>query len=33
VLERLFTPEELAKELGGGTTLFAVRWFVAVRSA
>ena len=32
VYKRYFTPEQLAKELGGGTTVFAGRWFVAVRS-
>jgi demethylmenaquinone methyltransferase/2-methoxy-6-polyprenyl-1,4-benzoquinol methylase len=32
VYKRFFTAEELAAELGGGETLFAGRWFVAVRS-
>jgi demethylmenaquinone methyltransferase/2-methoxy-6-polyprenyl-1,4-benzoquinol methylase len=32
VYKRFFRPAELAAELGGGTTLFAGRWFVAVRS-
>jgi ubiquinone/menaquinone biosynthesis C-methylase UbiE len=32
VYKRYFTPELLAAELGGGTTVFAGRWFVAVRS-
>jgi ubiquinone/menaquinone biosynthesis C-methylase UbiE len=32
VYKRYFTPEELAHELGGGQTLFAGRWFVAVRA-
>jgi hypothetical protein len=32
VYKRYFTPDELAAELGGGETLFAGRWFVAVRS-
>jgi ubiquinone/menaquinone biosynthesis C-methylase UbiE len=32
VYKRYFTPEELAAELGGGSTAFAGRWFVAVRS-
>jgi ubiquinone/menaquinone biosynthesis C-methylase UbiE len=32
VFKRYFEPEELAAELGGGETLFAGRWFVAVRS-
>ena len=32
VYKRWFTPEGLAAELGGGETLFAGRWFVAVRS-
>jgi hypothetical protein len=31
VFKRYFTPEELARELGG-ETLFAGRWFVAVRA-
>jgi len=30
--KRYFEPEELAAELGGGETLFAGRWFVAVRA-
>jgi ubiquinone/menaquinone biosynthesis C-methylase UbiE len=30
VLKRYFTPEGLAAELGGGRTLHAGRWFVAV---
>jgi hypothetical protein len=33
VFKRFFEPAELASELGGGDTLFAGRWFVAVRSA
>ena len=33
VYKRFFEPGELAAELGGGETLFAGRWFVAVRSA
>jgi len=33
VYKRWFTPERLAAELGGGETLFAGRWFVAVRTA
>jgi ubiquinone/menaquinone biosynthesis C-methylase UbiE len=33
VYKRWFTPEGLAAELGGGETLFAGRWFVAVRTA
>ena len=33
VYKRWFTPEGLAAELGGGETLFAGRWFVAVRAA
>jgi ubiquinone/menaquinone biosynthesis C-methylase UbiE len=33
VYKRWFTPERLASELGGGETLFAGRWFVAVRAA
>jgi ubiquinone/menaquinone biosynthesis C-methylase UbiE len=33
VFKRFFEPAELAAELGGGETLFAGRWFVAVRSA
>jgi ubiquinone/menaquinone biosynthesis C-methylase UbiE len=32
VYKRYFTAEGLAEELGGGETLFAGRWFVAVRS-
>ena len=32
VYKRYFDPTELAAELGGGETLFAGRWFVAVRS-
>jgi ubiquinone/menaquinone biosynthesis C-methylase UbiE len=32
VYKRYFAPEELAAELGGGGTVFAGRWFVAVRS-
>ncbi len=32
VFKRFFEPEELAAELGGGETLFAGRWFVAVRA-
>jgi demethylmenaquinone methyltransferase/2-methoxy-6-polyprenyl-1,4-benzoquinol methylase len=32
VFKRYFTPTELAQELGGGETLYAGRWFVAVRS-
>ena len=32
VYKRYFTPEQLAAELGGGTTVFAGRWFVGVRS-
>ena len=32
VYKRYFEPRELAAELGGGDTLFAGRWFVAVRS-
>jgi ubiquinone/menaquinone biosynthesis C-methylase UbiE len=31
VYKRYFTPEVLLDELGGGETLFAGRWFVAVR--
>jgi ubiquinone/menaquinone biosynthesis C-methylase UbiE len=31
VYKRFFEPEQLAAELGGGRTLFAGRWFVAVR--
>jgi ubiquinone/menaquinone biosynthesis C-methylase UbiE len=33
VFKRFFEPGGLAAELGGGETLFAGRWFVAVRSA
>jgi ubiquinone/menaquinone biosynthesis C-methylase UbiE len=32
VYKRYFTPEVLLAELGGGETLFAGAWFVAVRS-
>jgi hypothetical protein len=32
VYKRYFTPAELLGELGGGDTIFAGRWFVAVRS-
>jgi demethylmenaquinone methyltransferase/2-methoxy-6-polyprenyl-1,4-benzoquinol methylase len=32
VYKRWFTPDGLASELGGGTTVFGGRWFVAVRS-
>jgi ubiquinone/menaquinone biosynthesis C-methylase UbiE len=32
VYKRYFTPDGLAHELGGGETLFAGHWFVAVRS-
>jgi ubiquinone/menaquinone biosynthesis C-methylase UbiE len=32
VYKRYFEPDALASELGGGETLFAGRWFVAVRS-
>jgi ubiquinone/menaquinone biosynthesis C-methylase UbiE len=32
VYKRFFTPDGLAAELGSGETLFAGRWFVAVRS-
>ena len=32
VYKRYFEPEALAAELGGGETVFAGRWFVAVRS-
>jgi ubiquinone/menaquinone biosynthesis C-methylase UbiE len=32
VYKRYFTAEGLADELGGGQTVFAGRWFVAVRS-
>jgi demethylmenaquinone methyltransferase/2-methoxy-6-polyprenyl-1,4-benzoquinol methylase len=33
VYKRWFTPDGLAAELGGGTTLFSGRWFVAVVSS
>jgi ubiquinone/menaquinone biosynthesis C-methylase UbiE len=33
VFKRYFEPAELAAELGGGETVFAGHWFVAVRSA
>jgi SAM-dependent methyltransferase len=33
VYKRVFEPEQLADELGGGDVLFAGRWFVAIRSA
>jgi demethylmenaquinone methyltransferase/2-methoxy-6-polyprenyl-1,4-benzoquinol methylase len=33
VYKRWFTPDGLAAELGAGETLFAGRWFVAVRAA
>jgi demethylmenaquinone methyltransferase/2-methoxy-6-polyprenyl-1,4-benzoquinol methylase len=33
VYKRVFEPEQLADELGGGDVLFAGRWFVTVRSA
>ncbi|MGH3071192.1 MAG: class I SAM-dependent methyltransferase [Gaiellaceae bacterium] len=33
VYKRFFDPDALAAELGGGETLHAGRWFVAVRSA
>lgn len=33
VYKRYFDPDALAKELGGGTTLFAGKWFVVVTSA
>ena len=33
VFKRYFDPDQLSAELGGGETLFAGRWFVAVRSA
>ena len=33
VFKRVFEPDQLADELGGGDVLFAGRWFVAVRSA
>ena len=32
VYKRYFEPEPLAAELGGGETVFAGRWFVAVRA-
>jgi ubiquinone/menaquinone biosynthesis C-methylase UbiE len=32
IYKRYFEPAELAAELGGGETLFAGRWFVAVRA-
>ena len=32
VYKRYFSAKELAQELGGGETLFAGRWFVAVRA-
>lgn len=32
VFKRYFEPDELAAELGGGETLFAGLWFVAVRA-
>ena len=32
VFKRYFTPQALAAELGGGSTVFAGRWFVAVRA-
>ena len=32
VYKRYFAPEALAAELGGGSTVFGGRWFVAVRS-
>ena len=32
VYKRYFAPERLAAELGGGSTVFAGRWFVAARS-
>ena len=32
VYKRYFAPDELVAELGGGETLFAGRWFVAVRA-
>jgi SAM-dependent methyltransferase len=32
VYKRYFEPEALARELGGGETIFAGQWFVAVRS-
>jgi hypothetical protein len=30
VYKRYFTPAQLTAELGGGTVLYAGRWFVAV---
>jgi hypothetical protein len=30
VYKRYFTPAQLISELGGGRTLYAGRWFVAV---
>jgi uncharacterized protein (DUF2236 family) len=32
VYKRYFEPDALADELGGGRTLFAGRWFVAVQA-
>jgi ubiquinone/menaquinone biosynthesis C-methylase UbiE len=32
VYKRYFSAEELAQELGGGETLFAGRWFVAIQA-
>ena len=32
VFKRYFAPEALVAELGGGSTVFASRWFVAVRA-
>ena len=32
VYKRFFTPDELTRELGGGETLFAGRWLVAIRA-
>lgn len=32
VYKRFFDPQQLAEELGGGRTLFAGRWFVAVQA-
>ena len=32
VYKRFFEPQELLDELGGGETIYAERWFVAVRS-
>jgi demethylmenaquinone methyltransferase/2-methoxy-6-polyprenyl-1,4-benzoquinol methylase len=32
VYKRYFEPDSLARELGGGGTVFAGRWFIAVRS-